>query len=274
MTSIIYHKSDLDGIGSAAIALLAHKDAKLYPAEYGQEDYSIDLFKNEDVMILDFCPAEIKKIQSIAKTLTWIDHHKGNKEKYPELWNNTDGEKSINASAIALTWKYFFGNETMPLVVKFIEDYDLWRFKYGITTKNFYEYGALQLKTPDDQRWRDIILKGEYIQDFINNGSILNYAKEQRLEKNIKSIIEKNLWGHKVGIVNTNHDISETGNAICVAGYDIGLIWRMLQNDVIVVGLRSQFVDVSKIAVQYGGGGHKLASGFSIDFNTFCELIK
>ncbi|KKT22880.1 MAG: Phosphoesterase, DHHA1 [Parcubacteria group bacterium GW2011_GWB1_43_8b] len=43
----------------------------------------------------------------------------------------------------------------------------------------------------------------------------------------------------------------------------MGIVWYK-ENDGIHVSLRAQGkVDVSKIAVKYGGGGHKNASGFA-----------
>ncbi len=273
-TAIIYHKSDLDGVGSAAIVLGLHPKAELYPADYDDEDYEVSDFEGKDVFIVDFCPKEIEKINEVCRGFRWIDHHKSAMEKHPKLWKSKDcmGKRDIKHSAIYLTYIYCYG-ANVPQAVQYIEDYDMWWFRHGRTTRAFCEYAFMQLKTPDDTNWSCLLANNrDMIDDWYHKGEILLEAKQDRIDKTVKHITAKQ-WGlNKVGIVNTNHDISNVGNAIATNGYDIGVVWSHSDGRV-TVSLRSTKVDVSTIAKCYGGGGHKLAAGCTIDFHTLLEWL-
>ncbi len=276
-TAIIYHKSDLDGVGSAAIVLRLHPEAELYPADYDDEDYEVSDFEGKDVFIVDFCPKEIEKINEVCRGFRWIDHHKSAMEKHPKLWKSKDcmGKRDIKHSAIYLTYMYCYG-ANVPQAVQYIEDYDMWWFRQG-GTKAFCEYAYLRLKSPEDEDWHYFLSDNEAIAKikciaWVSYGKLLLEAKQDRIDKTVKHITAKQ-WGlNKVGIVNTNHDISNVGNAIATNGYDIGVVWSHSDGRV-TVSLRSTKVDVSTIAKRYGGGGHKLAAGCTIDFHTLLEWL-
>jgi phosphoesterase RecJ-like protein len=46
---------------------------------------------------------------------------------------------------------------------------------------------------------------------------------------------------------------------------EIGILLIEQENSVIRVSLRSKGADVSKVAVCFGGGGHKVAAGFTVE---------
>ena len=264
-TAIIYHKSDLDGIGSAAIVLQARPGAELYPAEYNQENYEVKDFYGKDVIIVDFTPNLIRAIKDAAKSFTWIDHHKSAMEDFPDLWKDCKGSRDTEYSAIYLAWEYFFPKEEIPLVVELIQDYDIWKFQYGDLTRTFGEYGGMVLRAPTNETWKTLFTTDSTTKSYCELGRVLLDAKIVSVETSFEAVAEKQLWDHKVGVVNSNKDISSLGNYIAEHGYEIGLIWRVGRDGDVIVSLRSiGDIDVSKIAKSYGGGGHKNASGCAI----------
>lgn len=274
-TAIIYHKSDLDGIGSAAIAIRLFPDAQLYPAEYNQERYVTEDFEGKDVIILDFCPQEIEKIKEVSKSFVWCDHHLSAKQAHPELWQTADGTRDENYSAIYLTWEFFFPEKIVPKAVELIQDYDIWKFVYGDQTKAFHCYAPIQLLYPDSNDWEVLLFNGDaYTDSYVELGKILLAAKKDRVSKCMRDIVSKSLWGFKVGFVNTNHDISDVGHDICERGHDVGVVWRMVEEGYIVLSFRSINIDVSEIAKSLGGGGHKYASACQMSLDKFVELLK
>ena len=66
---------------------------------------------------------------------------------------------------------------------------------------------------------------------------------------------------------------SEVGHIIAHE-YGIGMVWWFdHETQMANVSLRSVGDhDVSKIAVKYGGGGHRAASGFTIDLMSLLDL--
>ena len=55
-----------------------------------------------------------------------IDHHFSSKEKANLLPGSVFDDKH---SAAFLSWKYFHNGKKAPLIVLYVEDYDIWKFK-------------------------------------------------------------------------------------------------------------------------------------------------
>jgi nanoRNase/pAp phosphatase (c-di-AMP/oligoRNAs hydrolase) len=63
--------------------------------------------------------------------------------------------------------------------------------------------------------------------------------------------------------------MSEIGHELATTGGTFGLIWYLGENNKAKISLRSNGDhDVSAIAKQFGGGGHKNAAGFEVDILT------
>ena len=76
----------------------------------------------------------------------------------------------------------------------------------------------------------------------------------------------RKLRGLDVLVVNSSHLISDVGSKLA-RNCDFAMIWYYDHEDRInKVSLRSfhDHVDVSEIAKQFGGGGHKKAAGFTL----------
>jgi len=82
MHTVLYHRADLDGHCSGAIAALSLRqrqlDFKLHGIDYG-DPIPWDLIDGHDLIVLDwsFQPWELfSEVLRRAKSLVWIDHHK------------------------------------------------------------------------------------------------------------------------------------------------------------------------------------------------------
>jgi phosphoesterase RecJ-like protein len=77
-------------------------------------------------------------------------------------------------------------------------------------------------------------------------------------------------------MLKTNIDISQTDSLIdyprSLVTVEIAIFLIELE-DKIKVSLRSKSVDISSVALSFGGGGHKNASGFSVDKRDIQEII-
>ena len=124
---ILYHKNCTDGFGAAWAGWKKFKNK----AEYIAVDPQILPKKriiNKDIYILDNCyPKQIlEKLKKDNKKVIVIDHHISNKEIIKNasayVFNN-------NHSGAVLAWKYFNPNKKTPILLRYIEDQDLWNFK-------------------------------------------------------------------------------------------------------------------------------------------------
>jgi len=120
-------------------------------------------------------------------------------------------------------------------------------------------------KFEDDSVFDDAVKRGSYV---------LAYSKTV-----VKKICEKaqkrQMNGHKVLVVNASHWISEIG-ARLAPDCDIALMWYWDHEDLMTkVSLRAfhDTVDVSEIAKNFGGGGHKKAAGFTLQKEKHIEDI-
>lgn len=75
--------------------------------------------------------------------------------------------------------------------------------------------------------------------------------------------------------VNTNVHMSEVGHELANQSGSYGLVWYLGSDNMAKVSLRSNGdYDVSAIAKQFGGGGHKNAAGFSLPITTLLEWLR
>ncbi len=280
---ICYHHTDMDGIASAAIVKQIYPKAKFVKVDYDDDDWDVNDVIDSLCIVVDFSFPNMDELKQYPDMLCWIDHHESAKKRNPELWNSKDidGLRGLGASGCELTWVHFHGDKKMPEAIKLIGDMDLWKFYYGHRTKQFMEAINLYINSPTDARWEFLLTNDKDALIDINNwcrdGETLLLAKRRRVELTFEAGTDGVIDGHKCRIVNTNHDISAAGEFIYEKKkYPVAVIFFVKQ-DKIIVNLRSNTVDVGKIAMKRGGGGHKFASGYTIkdtDFKIEVEQVK
>ena len=87
---ILYH-DDMDGRAGAAILLRANTDAKCLPMTYAKETPFHEIWKDEEVIIVDYSlqkPGDWQKLLEITKNVVWLDHHQtaiDESDKIPEV---------------------------------------------------------------------------------------------------------------------------------------------------------------------------------------------
>jgi len=223
--------------------------------------------KNKEIYLIDFTYPEaiVKKLLKENKRVTAIDHHataeKAIKLTYKYLY-------SVNNSGAVLAWKYFHPKKPIPTLLKHIEDIDLWKFRLP-HTKEIFAY--LNLFALSFKIWDQLIHDMENSskrKGFIEKGVIvLKYENKLVGELVFKNSELVKFAGYKTLAVNSPNWPSQVGNALVKTMPPIGITWSKKGNK-ILVSLRSDgTADVGKIAKRFGGGGHKVAAGFSLPGN-------
>jgi oligoribonuclease NrnB/cAMP/cGMP phosphodiesterase (DHH superfamily) len=271
---ICYHHNDLDGICSAAIIKFLYPYTKFIPVDYGYQ------YKNEDVegknvFVVDFSFNDMDKLAEKANHLVWIDHHKSAMERQPKAWasKRIAGIRSLEYAGCELTWKYYSGLDA-PLVVQYIGDMDMWEFELD-ATKTICEYMNVVFKDPEDAILQGLIRKNDMaiLGEIMSKGEALLEAKQVRIEQNFKNGKNIVLWDKIFRLINTNHDISATGEYVYkMDDYDGALMW-FADDGIVRCSMRSNGkVDVRLIAESFGGGGHPNAAGFELRPEQFMKL--
>lgn len=268
---IIFHHDDLDGICSAAIlywALPVQEKIKTIEVNYDNPIPLGEVSKDEVVYIVDFSfkPEIMEKLFEITENVIWIDHHKSALDyKYSKELAGLRDARDKMFSGCELVWKFLYGDGVaMPDAVKYIGDFDKWKWAYGEESRKYKE-GMLSLdwKDPTAVLWKEVLFDDTLTKEIQQRGSVCLVFKESFLKDyKEKFSFECELEGKKCLACGFYAFGSELfGDS--VKDYDMvvnfefdGKKWSY--------GLYSDGrTDVSKICQKYGGGGHKGAGGFT-----------
>ena len=275
METIIIHHRDLDGVVSAIIVKEIYVDARLISTNYG-ETFDFEQLKGKCVILVDFSFNNLKMalIKNYAEEFIWIDHHKSASKL--DMWTDEDvsglRDASEKLAGCELTWKYFNNETKMPHGVELVGDWDTWNFKYLDDTKAFHEYLQLFDIEKDKNRIRIIVFSDTlHIIRFLTIGRMLLQYKDAMVKQLYKKGHVGVCDGHRCFFAYTNVFVSDLADYAfrMDRSIEIARIEQTIWTDghwIKEIALISQGdVDVSKLAEQYGGGGHHNASGFRRD---------
>ena len=224
-----------------------------------------------ELYLLDFTfqHAIMEELYRRLEKVTVLDHH-ATSQKDLDGFPNTVFD--LNRSGCVIAWEFFHGTPA-PLALRYIEDRDIFRNSLPFTEEIALYHFSLSL---DFVSWDENVARfeeesmrsgGRLGEDFlpvISGKALLAYRKITIENIINRAVIWKTIGGFSVPAVNT---VRELGTDICHAlaqkypETPFSAYFYEMPNG-INYGLRGNNFDVSAIAKQYGGGGHRLASGF------------
>ena len=175
----------------------------------------------------------------------------------------------------------------VPMIVRFIDDYDVWRHAMSSTKAFNLGFSIVEDKHPSNDLWKDLLYGQDFRLEkmFVEPGEIIQRyktAENKRIMRNAfeinsdEHILFKEFGAFTMLCVNaTTHtsllfgDRIKDYDAVCVYHYDgPNNQWRysMYSNE-------ETGIDVSVICKKYCGGGHVHASGFQTNENIFTEIF-
>lgn len=292
----IFHHDDIDGRSSAFLVKLALEKGyiqpeKTYFEKFIEMNYTTpfpieDILKDEIVIIVDFSvkPPIMDKILSKTSNVIWIDHHQTAIDTYKDYTNKNKikgiqfSDENNLISGAGLTYLYFFENcktkedyivkfDKIPYWVMLISDFDTFANKLKPKSYFFKLYLESIKNNPDNENWETIAeMSHEEIENCINSASIIDSYLKETSEDLIKNTgFAKTIDGYNAFILNSNRKGSFQFNDnfnkydICIVCYYDSKKWCYS------IYSSKDDIDVSKIALKYGGGGHRGAAGFSSD---------
>jgi uncharacterized protein len=298
-TTVVYHRADFDGLFCREIAKKFIPDAELIGWDYG--DPLLEFPKEGPVYVLDLSPDCFVTGTFFIPRLIWIDHHKTAIDKYP---STIPGYRIDGVAACRLVWQWFthdyashvpneqigyplpekteYVNRTVrePLAVRLAGEYDIWDKRD--TNAELFQH-ALRSRELNDWDWRNLLsnevdkeLQGTGMEQTCSSlmvGSLLPYGRAIQYAKNKEneSIIKS--CGFTVqfeGFTLLACNAARYNSQLFAAGLTpehhgcIGFNWDGKQWRVSLYTDRTD-VDLSPVAVKYGGGGHRGACGFRCD---------
>lgn len=293
----IYHGNCADGFTAAWAVYKAFGDGKVdfHLGIYGQEPPDV---ANRDVILVDFSykrPVLENMLRSgdvrQARTILILDHHKtaaedlaglSKPEGYaqpgcydPLLWRAKWEQEcewpvrclfDMDRSGAQLAWDFFHPGDPRPLLVDYVGDRDLWRFKLPMSREinayvfaheySFKEWDGLNVLLVDDH---GAGLAGD-----------MGGAIEKKHHKDIAELVgvtkrRMKIGGHDVPVANLPYTLtSDAGNLMARGEPFAACYWDTPKGRVFSLRSTEHGLDVSQIAKGYGGGGHRNASGFQM----------
>ncbi len=291
---MIYHANCADGFGAAWAAWMKWGDAVEYvPCAYGQQAPEV-LGKHVLIGDFSFKREQMDIIAQGAASIVVLDHHKtAESELEPfRFMESSPGAVSaddtngmlrdlaelarppviavfdMEQSGAVMTWRFCHPNTEIPLLLRLIEDRDLWRF----TMPETKPFGAwLRCEPFGFERW-------EMIAQELNDGSdsARIFAEAEAMQRfmdqkvsEIASLGRRGIvGGYEVPICNCPPMFaSEVGHKLladnplarfvaCYSDQGKSRGWSLRSSD--------DRLDVSEVAKKFGGGGHRNAAGFGV----------
>jgi uncharacterized protein len=283
----IFHSPCLDGFTAAWAMWLKHPDAEFVPGVYGQPPPDCT---GRDVYLLDFSYKRdvMEKIALEARRLVILDHHRSAQadlDGFAELFTpdqlvDVALRFDMKKSGTRLAWEWFHPNKIAPRLVAYVEDRDLWRFalpdsKAINATLFSYDYDFEVWSRLSEEMETSSINGPVGLDRFITEGR----AIERKHQKDVKELVGRlsgrlrftklaiaGVWGLTVPAVNLPYTYASDAGNLLARGAPFAAVYCQNAKGEYEVSLRSieGGMDVSEVAAQYGGGGHKHAAGFRI----------
>jgi hypothetical protein len=295
----IYHGNCADGFTAAwAVWKALGDNCEYVPGVYGNEPPDVT---GRDVILVDFS-YKLPVLEAMCKprgafSMLILDHHKTAEadlkglgvdmskwtgvvdwKRYQDNLALDDMENAncngaivyqvfdMNRSGAGLTWDFFHPKEARPPMVNYVEDRDLWKFdlvksreiaalifSYDYTFEN---WDRLDQQIADPAAFNVAISEGAAI--------------ERKHHKDVAELVRVTkrrmvIGGHEVWCANLPYTLtSDAGNLMAQGAPFAACYWDTPEGRVFSLRSTADGLDVSEIAKQYGGGGHKNASGFRL----------
>jgi oligoribonuclease NrnB/cAMP/cGMP phosphodiesterase (DHH superfamily) len=267
----IYHGNCADGFTAAWVVRKAlGDDVEFHPGVYQTTPPDVT---GADVYIVDFAYKRpvMEDIIAKARNVTHIDHHKTAIDDLEGLEKHMTTLYSVENkfSGALLTWMFFFPNEDAPQLIKHVDDRDRWQFLLPKTKEiqaSIFSYAYTF------ENW-----------DFLMQADLAELAKigeaiDRKHLKDIRELIgvlKKRMivGGYNIPVCNLPYTMSsEAGHIMAIGEPFAACYYDKPTGREFSLRSSKEGIDVSAIAMQYGGGGHFHTAGFRVTYDKAKEF--
>lgn len=281
---IVIYDNDPDGICSAWCFKEKWGEKGVTFVRASHQDPIPKGIDGRDVYMVDVCFETVEEILEVcerAKRLIVIDHHETTYDlakKVGEIENlafftDEHEDNDHKKSACRLTWEWFNGpsfvrsevHDIAPMVVKYVEDFDLWRFKLPLSREVHASYSSYPIKLKD---W-DHVANLTWDQAVDEGSAILRY-QNKTVDELLRNAYLVYVAGTLVPCVNVavRSLVSEVGHRLCkkFTDSDFAITFYRRPDGKYKYSFRSEGeFSVKEVAEKFKGGGHRNAAGALLD---------
>lgn len=279
----IYHKNCPDGTAAAAVLLRKFPAIEFFAISHSDVEDMLQKIREiadseNEIYFVDIASG-VEDLLKKGHQVTVIDHHIGIKNELDELASKHKSLTYIfdnDKSGASLAWRYFFSDEEMPEIIKYVEDMDIWTLKYGDDTKYVTNYLSTNADTPEQMLE---YIEGGNIEEIKEKGKIIsdyNDVQIDRFVENAKSInLQINSQIVEAYNLTLNGYESPIGNKLATLDKKTAVMFSINGNSV-KFSFRSkggQSPNALDLAKLLGGDGHENSAGAEIPLSDFIKII-
>ena len=269
----IYHIADHDGKGSAAIVKSKFPETELMGLNHDMDIPYEEIEKHDKIVICDIA-LPVKYMFELNKKidLTWIDHHVSVINEYEELMKSGEyepikGKREVGTAALVLTWQYFYPQKELPEGLRLLGLNDIYDLRDRRVRPFEYAVQTYGVNRPTDRIWTQLINSELDIKEMVEKGNaILSWVRNRNYRLVRGMAFESEYNGLRCICSNMAQGQSEFFDSLDnQRDFDFMVNFFMNKKNKwnLTFYTYKNDVDVSKIAAEFGGGGHAKAAGAS-----------
>lgn len=289
---VLVHAKCMDGLGAAWSAMRWIDNVEIISLEHGSTPPDVT---GRHVLMFDFAYPREKLItmHEQAATMVVVDHHDSAKK---DLEGLDFAVFDMTKSGAVLAWEYLaaaFGepgvDDKVPEVLQYIQDRDIWKWElegsqaYSAALRSKVDFEVLS--------YRDCIAALDHVFHYVDRVQMIAIGEPilKLKDEIIIQCMNRRMWLRLKDKDGIEHDIpatfapasesSQVGNNLAALENNpsrTGLVITGFAYGKFGLGFRGIGDDndlPQRLAIAYGGGGHKLAAGAGILPEQFAELI-
>lgn len=275
----IHHKDCVDGTAAAAVVLKKYPHAHVFPIAHGyapeEIDTIIDLVPNDAHVYIVDTTVGLAELLPRGYAITVIDHHVSERTRMEEVAHTHTNLTYIfdnKKSGASLAWSYLFPSDEVPMLIRHVEDNDLWKKALGEDTEHVVNY--LSLWNNDPHTVAELL--GEPIASITEKGRMItSYAHTQVGKLILLEPITLRIGSHDILAYNITDHQSACGNTLSKEN-DAAVALYTIVGAHVKISFRSHEhhePSALTLAMTLGGGGHRNASGAKVPLKEFIAHI-
>jgi hypothetical protein len=275
----VYHAACPDGFGAAWATWTAWEGEGEFVARGHYDRMRGTRVEDAQVLFVDIAPGvdELRELAEHAARIVVLDHHLTNQKNFEaegELLAalHQDGHEirfDMSRSGAVLTWNYLFPDEPAPDILRYVEDQDIWAWQLP---KSAEVNAAIASYPQDFETWTALAKRD--VSALAREGEPIVRTDVVEVERATRNPSTVTVARRRVEAINARTRRSAIGHALAerqALGEPWGCVYRIEGSKVHATLYSIGDFDVSEIAGEYGGGGHKNAAGFSVSLRDWVE---
>jgi oligoribonuclease NrnB/cAMP/cGMP phosphodiesterase (DHH superfamily) len=274
-----YHAGCPDGFGAVWSVWRAWGAESSY-RPLGHDD-EIDAATCEDALVVfvDIAPDNdpLRKLSEVASQVVVLDHHVSARDRYHSdlaLANEIEdaGHQvlfDMEHSGSVLAWQYFHPDESVPDLLRYVQDQDLWHWKMpGSEEVN----AAIASYPRTFEIWDELAARAP--EELISEGRPILRSNQMEIERALTGATAIRIGTHRGEAVNATVNRAKLGHELAQRaryGEPWGCVYRVSSDRVSATLYSIGDFDVARIATGLGGGGHRNAAGFSVPLKRWLQ---